>query len=608
LPLIPGHSLRNKRRGWYFAAYPPRHEVLSCLQTRPATGEQVMFVFNPLTQGLELLAQRELQKAEHLFLQVINDPYSQSEELSQARHLLKDIRSCENGYQTLDFERYHKLALSTTVSLDKVTGMLRDVYFLPVRGYEEIGQTLAEKIPEVINRLKQVKIRDILARDEFLAQMENEAVACIQDRIREMSAAREGNASPMDGFRWKTIFRKFVEQVNPVLLERHLELLDYILETGEMALLDDPKLSVMTPKYQWILESTVKIRWYLLRSYFFKARSEIQDQFKKKEGTRKHWEELKYKKIKIFESCGFSEANIQKFLYIDKLNYKTLEEIHRFAESFGLKLIPRDVSLALRGVDKARDHIKERGGFLMGERKKFQDRLVKLGFSEDNAYQIARQAKKTNNHQIAQAFSQSLKVAQEEIYWYRIPAASESLRLNVEAQCIKHLSTVRIHLFERGRLNKLLLLEGKPLIRQYLIRVYGEGVVSLHCYFRLETVHQYYKLKYFQYHAEQMPSVSELIKISRRDFQPRILEGYQSLLKKKRLVIPPELYQEIAKHRSQTGWEDACTLPEEKILLKFWFLMDHGVPITQRVIDNGLLRPGVDLWDQVKGQSLACKS
>ena len=106
-----------------------------------------------------------------------------------------------------------------------------------------------------------------------------------------------------------------------------MELLDYILATGEIKLLGTLKLSVLTPKYIWIIESTLESKWYLLRSYFFKARSEIQSQFKKKEGTRKHWEEIKYKKIKIFEACKFSEANIQNFLFIDKLSYKTLEEI-----------------------------------------------------------------------------------------------------------------------------------------------------------------------------------------------------------------------------------------------------------------------------------------
>ena len=283
--------------------------------------------------------------------------------------------------------------------------------------------------------------------------------------------------------------------------------------------------------------------------------------------------------------------------------------MHQFAAGLGLNLIPRDVSLALRGVNKAKDHIRERGGYLMGSRKAFQDQLIELGFSRESSYKIARQAKRSNNHQISDAFKLALDVARDEIYWYRIPTRSEKIRGDIEAQCLKHLSTVRIHLFERGRLNKLLLQAGKPLIRQYLIKTYGEDVVNLHCYFRLETIHQYYKLKFFQYHGQQVPSVSELIKISRKDFQPILVEGYSAFIKKKRLNIPPDLFDEIAQHRSVTIWEDPYTIPEEKLMLKFWFLMDHGVSVTQGLIQRGVLRPGGDLWDVVKNQSLVvCNS
>ncbi|MZH41473.1 MAG: hypothetical protein F3740_06660 [Nitrospinae bacterium] len=411
-----------------------------------------------------------------------------------------------------------------------------------------------------------------------------------------------------DKWRYKTVFRKFVEQVNPFLLERHLELLDYILATGEINLLEDPKLTVLTPKYSWIIESTLKKQWFLLRSYFFKAKSEIEAQFKKKEGTRKYWEEVKYKKIKIFEECNFSEPNIQKFLFIDKLNYKTLEEIHGFANNMNLVLMPRDVSLALRGVEKAKDHIRERGGFLMGNRKVFQDGLLELGFSKKNSYVIAKQAKRSNNHQIQEAFKLALQVARDEIAWYRIPPDSIKMKNEIENQCVKHLSTVRIHLFERGRLNKILLQEGKKLIRNYLEKVYGDTVSELHCYFRLETIHQYYKLKFFQYHEESVPSVSELIKISRKEFKPILLKGYDEFIKKKRLQISSKIYKEIADKTSVTLWEDAYVTPEEKILLRFWFLMDHGMTITQKVIDRGVLNPGFDLWDCINGQGEVCKS
>jgi hypothetical protein len=565
-----------------------------------------MFIYDSMTQGLEFLARRELQSAENLFLNVINDPYSQPEEIKRARTYLNDIRACQAGNKNLDFGIYNKLIKKVTVSLDHVDDFLSDVYFSDLSSYQAIDHELSSKIPSLISRLKQIKISDISGRDKLFEKIEKSGLSCVKKKLRELK--KQSDSGDFDSLRWKTIFRKFVEQINPFLLERHLELLDYILATGEIHLLDDPKLPVLTPKYIWIIESTLESEWYLLRSYFFKAKSEIQSQFNKKEGTRKYWEEIKYKKIKIFEACEFSESNIQKFLFIDKLSYKTLEDIYKFSQELGLSLMPRDVSLALRGVNKAKDHIKERGGFLMGSRKVFQNELLDLGFSKDSAYIIAKQAKRSNNHQISEAFQKSLKVAGDEIYWYRIPPGCQRIKVDVETQCVKHLSTVRIHLFERGRLNKLLLQAGKHLIRKYLEKVYGDNVSELHCYFRLETVHQYYKLKFFEYHKYQIPSVSELIKISRKQFQSVLVEGYKTFLKKKRIEIPSSLYEAIAAHKSKTEWEDAYTTPEEKILLRFWFLIDHGININQKVINAGALKPGEDLWAFVKGQGEECSS
>lgn len=564
-----------------------------------------MFVFDPLNQGLELLAKRDLQNAESLFLKVINDPYVQTEDLGRARTYLNDIRSCQTGNKVLDFGQYKKLSRKAIVSLDIVDDLLSSIYFSPSETYTDFDREIQEQSHTIISRLKQIKIRDIGARDELFQKIEKNGIQSIKKTLStKKSSCGSGD---FDLYRWKTIYRKFIEIINPVLLERHLDLLDYILVTGEIEMLDDPKLTALTPKYQWILESTLKSKWYLLRSYFFKARSEIEGQFNKKEGTRKYWEEVKYKKIKIFEMCEFQEKNIQKFLYIDKLNYKTLQDIYEFAQNLNLSLTPRDVSLALRGVDKAKDHIKERGGHLMGSRKDFQGRLIKLGFDPESSYQIARQAKKASNHQIAESYEQALQVARDEIYWYRVPPKNANLRKDIEDQCCKHLSTVRIHLFDRGRLNKLLLQSGKPLIRKYLVQAYGEDVVDLHCYFRLETIHQYYKLKFFQYHRDNLPSVSELIKISRKDFQPMLIEGFNAFVKKRRLGIPESLMRYLKKHDSITEWEDAHTTPEEKLLLRFWFLMDYGIPITQGLVQKGVLNPGEDMWGFLKSQESECK-
>jgi len=132
-------------------------------------------------------------------------------------------------------------------------------------------------------------------------------------------------------------------------------------------------------------------------------------------------------------------------------------------------------------------------------------------------------------------------------------------------------------------------------------------VVDLHCYFRLETIHQYYKLKFFQYHGEGLPSVSELIKISRQDFQPMLIGGFNAFVKKRRLDIPDSLMQALGGHRSVTEWEDGCATPEEKFLLRAWFLMDHGVSVTQGLIQKGMMNPGADLWTFLNRQEPDCK-
>ena len=47
---------------------------------------------------------------------------------------------------------------------------------------------------------------------------------------------------------------------------------------------------------------------------------------------------------------------------------------------------------------------------------------------------------------------------------------------------------------------------------------------------------------------------------------------------------------------------------EEKLLLKFWFLMDHGVKITQGLVKKGAFSPDSDLWGHVKNQGLECNN
>ena len=116
-----------------------------------------MFIYDTMSQGLELLARRELQNAENLFLTVVNDPYSQPEETRQAKKYLNDIRDCKKGDKTLNFESYKNLVKKVTPSLEYIDELVADVYFSPTCSYAEIDQELSSRIPAIVNRLKQIK-------------------------------------------------------------------------------------------------------------------------------------------------------------------------------------------------------------------------------------------------------------------------------------------------------------------------------------------------------------------------------------------------------------------------------------------------------------------
>ena len=219
-----------------------------------------MFIYDSMTQGLEFLAQRELQSAESLFLNIINDPYSQPEETKRARIYLNDIRACQTGNKNLDFDVYKKLVKKVVVSLDYMDDLLSEIYFSDASSYEELDLQFSSKIPSLISRLEQIKISDISERDKLFQKIEKNGLKGVKKRLKEKKKLT-GSEQIFDPFRWKTIFRKFIEQINPILLERHLELLDYILATGEIELLDTLKLSVLTPKYIWIIESTLESNW-----------------------------------------------------------------------------------------------------------------------------------------------------------------------------------------------------------------------------------------------------------------------------------------------------------------------------------------------------------
>ena len=143
-----------------------------------------MFVFDPMAQGLELLARRELQRAEDLFLRVINDPYAQNQDLLKARGYLNDIRACQVGDRELDFSAYKKLARQSPPSLDKFYTLLESIYFSKLNTYQEFDGAIADGISGVIYPLKQVKISDIVARDKLFETLEKKGLAHIKSRLK----------------------------------------------------------------------------------------------------------------------------------------------------------------------------------------------------------------------------------------------------------------------------------------------------------------------------------------------------------------------------------------------------------------------------------------
>ena len=111
-----------------------------------------MFIYDTMSQGLELLARRELQDAENLFLSVINDPYSQPEETKQAKQYLNDIRDCKKGYKTLNFDHYRDLVKKVVVSLDYVDELIADIYCSPAGSYAPAGASHgAQQGPNVLH-------------------------------------------------------------------------------------------------------------------------------------------------------------------------------------------------------------------------------------------------------------------------------------------------------------------------------------------------------------------------------------------------------------------------------------------------------------------------
>jgi len=110
-----------------------------------------MFSYDPINDGLKLLASRDLEKAENMFLRVMNDPYAHQDELSLARKCLNDIRDCQSGVATLDFSHYKKITKKPSDSLEAVNEILAEIYFSSALEYSEIDETLKKKISGLLS-------------------------------------------------------------------------------------------------------------------------------------------------------------------------------------------------------------------------------------------------------------------------------------------------------------------------------------------------------------------------------------------------------------------------------------------------------------------------
>ena len=126
-----------------------------------------MFSYDPINDGLNFLASRNLESAEIMFLRIMNDPYAHQDELSLARKYLNDIRDCQSGVVTLDFSDYKKITVKPSDSIGDINEMLAEIYFSSALEYSEVDEALKKNIPAVVSKLKKNRIKDIVDRDKL---------------------------------------------------------------------------------------------------------------------------------------------------------------------------------------------------------------------------------------------------------------------------------------------------------------------------------------------------------------------------------------------------------------------------------------------------------
>ncbi|GIT64430.1 MAG: hypothetical protein Ct9H300mP23_00570 [Nitrospinota bacterium] len=102
--------------------------------------------------------------------------------------------------------------------------------------------------------------------------------------------------------------------------------------------------------------------------------------------------------------------------------------------------------------------------------------------------------------------------------------------------------------------------------------------------------------------TNKIPSVSELIKEIVKNFNLDYWKDIKPLFRKGSCKSLQLFIRRGPAHKSRVKWEDAYTTPEEKLLLRFWFLRITGYDRPKIFKFPGVLKPGEDIWKFVKGQ------
>ena len=98
--------------------------------------------------------------------------------------------------------------------------------FPPCQTFQEFDKEMDTEAVKAFSTLKQIKIRDITARDLLYQEIEKNGLKCVKEKLAELKTENGEGVPEYDAYRWKTVFRKFVETINPIIVKNEILLLD----------------------------------------------------------------------------------------------------------------------------------------------------------------------------------------------------------------------------------------------------------------------------------------------------------------------------------------------------------------------------------------------